>query len=287
MLANRNKPGVGNALREIEGWANRTGVEVVSNPGPESGSETEDPFAGATQQHLRATFAGAELLITLGGDGTLLYGAQVVAPLRIPVLSVNLGSLGFHTQVEPPELALALELFAEGRFSVQPRMLLQAVLGSPAEGPEPALALNDVVISKSAWGHMVHLRLFINGETVTDISADGLVIATPTGSSAYNFAAGGPVLYPTVEAIVLNAICPHRMNFSPLVVAGEVEIEVQFHPRKPLEDAQLLVDGQLWRSVAHEETLKISKAAMYLPLVVVHQNFYGKLREKLRWGGLL
>ncbi len=226
-------------------------------------------------------------MITLGGDGTLLYGAQVVAPLGIPVLAVNLGSLGFHTQVEPADLVIGLEAFSSGAFSIQPRLLLQPSLHHEPEAVNPYFALNDIVISKSAWGHMVHLRLFINGETVSDISADGLVIATPTGSSAYNFAAGGPILLPSVEALVLNAICPHRMNFSPLVVPGGVDIEVQFHPRKPLEEAQVLVDGQPWRSVSHEETLKISRAAMYLPLVVVHQNFYGKLREKLRWGGLL
>jgi len=283
VLANRQKAGVAEAFAALEQWASSHRVQVITNG---RRGDSSDPFGGEKRERLREIFAGADLVVTLGGDGTLLYGAQVVAPLAIPVLSVSLGSLGFHTQVDPAQLTQALDSVLAGEFLVQNRLLLQASIGEQKPGI-PALALNDVVVAKSAWGHMVHLRLHVNAQPVSDISADGLLVASPTGSSAYNYAAGGPVVFPTVEALVLNAICPHRLNFSPVVVPADVELEVLFQEGKNQDEAQVLLDGQQWGTLQREETLKISRAPMYLPLIIMHQNFFSKLRDKLRWGGLL
>ncbi|MGI8908546.1 MAG: NAD(+)/NADH kinase [Candidatus Sumerlaeaceae bacterium] len=288
VLGNREKPGMEAALAQIRAWAKEAGVEVETNPRSEA-SETdrsEGPFGPSTIQQLQGQFSGCDLIITLGGDGTLLFSAQVAAPLGIPVLSVNLGSLGFHTQVAPDDLVNALNMVSECGARVEKRVLLQAVLENESGSVvHRGIALNDVVISKSAWGHMVHLRMNINGLPATDVSADGLLVATATGSSAYNYAAGGPVLAPTVDALVINAICPHRMYFAPLVVPAETEITVEFHPQKSLEGAQFLVDGQPCCTISRDQCLKISKAPVYLPLIVFDDDFYGKLREKLRWGG--
>lgn len=292
VLGNREKPGMQSALHEVEEWARSIGATVETNPArkkpSKSSRSSEGPFGPSSIEQLQQQFAGADLIITLGGDGTLLFSAQVAAPLGIPVLSVNLGSLGFHTQVSPENLRSALQEVAQGSARIENRMLVQAVLQT-TDGTEVrrAIALNDVVVSKNAYGHVVHLRVRINGKPATDVSADGLLVATPTGSSAYNYAAGGPVLGPTLDALVLNAICPHRMYFSPIVIPADAELLVEFHPLKSIEEAQFLVDGQPCSTISRDQQLKISKAPMYLPLIVFDDDFYGKLREKLRWGGLL
>jgi NAD+ kinase len=291
-IANCDKPEVARVLREITEWGKRNGIEVVANAGhaPDEAAAVEVQFDSARMAELRRKFAGCDIAVTLGGDGTLLFGAHVVAPLGIPILSVNLGSLGFHAQVEPDNLFASLATVRAGGHRIERRLLLEARIVGQRKGADcgatSAIALNDIVVSKSAWGRMVHLRLHINGMPASDLYADGLLIATPTGSSAYNYAARGPVLTPSMEAIVINAICPHRMRFSPVVIGADSLIEVEFHPRKPLEEAQLFVDGQAWCAVAHGQTLNISRASVYLPLIVFDQDYFSKLRTKLAWGGL-
>lgn len=292
VIANRHRPQAEETLQRVCEWGQSHGIEVLSSMQEEGAEpirvpELDDPMS----QELRQKFGGCDIALTLGGDGTLIYGAHLVAPLGIPLLPVNLGSLGFHTQTEPGEMIDCLEAIRRGDFRTEPRQLLQAQLERPepegdSERPGKAIALNDIVVSRSAWGRMVHLRLHVNGQPATDLHADGLVVSTPTGSSAYNYAARGPIVEPSVEAFVVNAVCPHRMNFSPLVLSANSVVVVEFHPRKPLEEAQLLVDGHPWFSVTHDERLKISRAPMYLPLVVFESNFYQKLRDKLAWGGL-
>lgn len=293
VVANRDKPRAFIELEKIQQWAQDHGIDVATDLRELPGGDT--PCAGgfilSNIHEIRQRYQGCDLAVTLGGDGTLLYGAHIFAPLGVPVLAANLGNLGFHAQIVPDEILTALDAVLAGDFRTEPRLLLQAQLQSAESEPEQTrdgvtFALNDIVVSRSAWGKMVHLRLFANGQAISDLSADGLVVATPTGSSAYNYAARGPILEPDFEAIVLNAICPHRMNFSPLVVSANTEVVIAFHPRKPLEEAQLLVDGQPWCSVSHDEELKISRAPMYLPLIVFENNFFRKLREKLAWGGL-
>ncbi len=278
------------ALEDIREWASAHGVEVVSNLRDVEGEEGR--IGAEDDAIVRERFAGADVAVTLGGDGTLLYAAHLVAPLGIPVLAVHLGNLGFHTQVECSRLRQSLDEIAQGRYRTEPRMMLEADVailpGAKQEFPEgPRLALNDVVVSKTAWGRMIHVRIHVDGEPASDLYADGLLVSTPTGSSAYNYAAGGPVLEPHLDAIVLNAICPHRMHFGPVVLGPEHKIEVEFHPRKPSEEAQILVDGRLWCSVTHEHSLKISRAPVYLRLIVLENAFFRKLRQKLSWGGLI
>jgi len=190
----------------------------------------------------------------------------------------------------PENLEACLDTIKSGEFRTESRVLLQASVQNPDEEsgkPFRVIALNDIVLTKSAWGHMIHVRLHINGYPVADVSADGLIISTPTGSTAYNLAAGGPVVSPGLEVIVVNAICPHRMRFSPLVLPANAEILLGFHKRKALEEAQVLSDGQTWRMVSDDDTLKISKAPVYLPLIVFKDDFFEKLRTKLHWGGLI
>lgn len=286
VLANLEKTGVNEAFQQISSWAERLDCKIVSNfTAHHNGPNMVNPF-GVDADGLREMFATVDLLISLGGDGTLLFAAQLVASAGIRVLSVNLGSLGFHTQVSPDNLVECLNQLATGDVVVENRMMLQVERMGPEGTIGPVLALNDVVVSKNAWGHMVTLRVSIDGEIVTDVAADALIMSSPTGSSAYNYAAGGPVLYPAMDAIILNALCTHRMQVSPLVLPASVELKIDLRPRRPDESAQVLTDGQPWIAIGEAETLKISRADVYLRLIVFENDFYGKLRDKLRWGGL-
>jgi NAD+ kinase len=291
-IAHRHKPRALALLKELRAWAAQRDFEVLSNLDLPPAVEQPAQCAPAADDMIREMFAGAQWVVTLGGDGTILYAAHIVAGMGIPILSVHLGSLGFHTQVEPSRFPLALDAVERGDFLIENRMLLQVDVepqtpDTPqAVSPQTTVALNDVVVSKSAWGRMVHLRIHVDEKPASDLYADGFLVATPTGSSAYNYAARGPVLEPAMEAIILNAICPHRLNFSPIVLAGYHVVTVEFHPTKPSEEAQLLVDGRPWCSVGHEQRLKIYKAPVYVRLIVFEDRFFEKLREKLAWGGL-
>jgi NAD+ kinase len=289
VLANHEKSGVATLLDSIRNWAAHRELEFVANPGPDTQLAVgAGPFGDASTTDLIKSFTDSDVLVTLGGDGTLLYAAQLAAPLNLPVLSVNLGSLGFHTQVAPENLVQALDLVQNGRFETESRLLLHATVAGKINGDDRnIIALNDIAISKSLWGHMVVARILIDEQLLTDVAADAILVSSATGSSAYNFAANGPVLHPSVEGIILNAICAHRMKLSPLVIPPTATLQIDFRPRREMDQAQILVDGQLWTSLVDHERLKISRASMYLRLIVFEDDFYGKLRKKLHWGGLL
>lgn len=286
ILVNHEKPGARDAIESIKKWVlNFDGIIIINDA--EKNGVGFSPFGSGTKEELINLFKTADILISLGGDGTLLFAAQIAGSLKIPVLSVNLGSLGFHTQVNLSELDSALDRLKIGDFHLENRLMLKAHLDNNGEGQmEEHLALNDIVISKSVWGHMVSLRLFIDEEVVTDVNADALIIASPTGSSAYNYAAGGPVVHPKMHSLVINAICPHRMKLTPLVVPLDSIIDVQFRPKRKVDESQVLVDGQAWLPIMPQSHLKISRADVYLSLIKFENDFYGNLRDKLRWGGL-
>lgn len=290
VLGNLEKTGVEAAFASIQDWCREQGFGLVSNLQSDHSGPTDGSPFGVGDECMASLFSDVDVLISLGGDGTLLYAAQLVAAAGTPVVAVNLGSLGFHTQVNPEDLASSLARLLTGEFTIERRTMVQVEFANGKSSSETGdirnLALNDIVISKSAWGHMVTLRLAINGHVVTDISADALIVSTATGSSGYNYAAGGPVFYPTMDALILNALCAHRMRVSPLVIPPDSTLEVSLRPRRPREAAQVLTDGQAWHSLTDSETLKISRADVYLPLVLFKNDFYGKLRDKLRWGGL-
>jgi len=224
-----------------------------------------------------------DALLTLGGDGTMLRGARLVAGRQIPILGVNLGRLGFLTACAGEELESALERFAQGDYTVQHRMALEART-SRAQS-DRRRALNDVVLHKGGFARVVHLRVSVNGELIGAFVADGLIVSTPTGSTAYSLSAGGPVVVPTVESIVLTPISPHTLAVRPVVLPPSAEVVVQVEDGP--EELLVTIDGQTGTTFGTGDTLTVRRADR--PVLLVNfrgATFFSRMRRKLTWGGL-
>jgi NAD+ kinase len=231
--------------------------------------------------------AKLDALITFGGDGTLLRGARVIANRGTPILGVNLGRVGFLTSATLETLDQALTALVTGDFIVEPRQAITASIIT-AQGRVRATqsALNDVVIHKGGVARVIRVHVHIEGSNVGPYSADGIVVATPTGSTAYNLSAGGPILVPGVEAIVVTPICAHTLATRPLVVPATFSIVIS-----PIEgwDEDLLVsfDGQTGSTIGPGESMRVQRAAEPVCLVRLADDvFFDRMRQKLHWGDL-
>jgi NAD+ kinase len=227
-----------------------------------------------------------DVLLTLGGDGTLLRAARLSEGHEVPILGINLGRLGFLTCCPAEMMEAALRRFAAGDFVVEPRMTLDARVRDVA-GRDRARwrALNDVVLHKGGFARVVTMRVEANGEAVARYSADGIVCATPTGSTAYNLSAGGPVVFPTLETILVTPVSAHTLALRPLVLAPSAEVIVQ--PEDGPEELLVTVDGQVGTTFAIGETLVVRRSDRPVPIVRFGDgSFFATMREKLHWGGL-
>jgi NAD+ kinase len=223
-----------------------------------------------------------DFVIVLGGDGTLLSTSRAVAKAGIPVLGVNLGSLGFLTEVPLPELYEALEEVDQKRASVESRSLVQCQLMREGNCLMSYAALNDVIVNKSAIARLNDYDLFIDKAFVTEYKADGLIVSTPTGSTAYSMAAGGPILTPSVDAFVITPVSPHSLTHRPLVVRDSAEIEIVVKTGE--EQAYLSVDGQVGMPVRDGDRIFCRKADYQVQLLRIRKAFFEVLRTKLKWG---
>ncbi len=230
----------------------------------------------------RAEIAGCapEFVLVLGGDGTLLSAARAIGESQIPVLAVNLGSLGFLTEVRLEELYSTLEAVIAGRCPTETRTLLDCRLLRDGRELARYQALNDAVI-KSTVARLLGFDLCLNGDAVVEYQADGIIISTPTGSTAYSLAAGGPVLMPSVDALVITPICPHSLTHRPLVVGDDIVVSVRL---KSGADGMLSVDGQVGMAVMQGDEIVCRKAAYGLKILRMQRSFFDILRNKLRWG---
>jgi NAD+ kinase len=229
---------------------------------------------------------GLDLLLTLGGDGTLLRGARLVALHSVPVLGINLGHLGFLTAAAPAELEAALERWLEGDFALDERMALAVrAEGQDGDGRGTYVALNDAVLHKGGAARVIRLAVSASGEEVGTYSADGIILSTPTGSTAYSLSAGGPIVSPTVDCIVATPICPHTLGVRPLVLpAGEV---LTLEVLSPSEELILTIDGQEHERLVPGQKVVVQRAERPVCLVrFPGQTFFSTLRRKLRWGDL-
>lgn len=222
--------------------------------------------------------------IVLGGDGTIINAARDFAEYDVPILGVNLGNLGFLAEVEAKDAITTLEKINEGKFFIENRMMLHTKLISPNLTKDVGLALNDIVASRNSISRMVGYSIYVNGDLVNNYFADGIIVSTPTGSTAYNLSAGGPILAPNNEMIVITPICPHTLTARSIVLSGEDEVEITFkHNRKSWNDNLMItIDGQEAIDITNNTTLYISKSAIKTKLVKIEDNdFYYLLRKKL------
>src|SRR5258706_14983286 len=226
--------------------------------------------------------AAADLLITFGGDGTLLSVARH-APEHVPILGVNMGTLGFLTAVRVEEFPEVIERVLAGNYESEERVALDVAVRGPGRDHRVYRVLNDATINKSALARIIEMRVTVGGEFVSSFRADGLIIATPTGSTAYNLSAGGPIIYPTMGAVVLTPICPHMLTNRPIVLPDTLGIEIGIVT--PNQEIFLTLDGQEGLPISQNDTVCINRSPNPVTLIrTPKKSYFDVLRAKLKWG---
>jgi NAD+ kinase len=272
---------LGETLARLQAFARRSGVSLFFEPGL---AEHTDDGQALTPEVCRTL----ELLVTLGGDGTLLRGARMVAADGVPVLGINLGHLGFLTSAPREEIEGALERWRGGEFEIDERMAL-AVHAENGDGSAPGkvhLALNDAVLHKGGAARVIRLSMRAQRDVVGSYSADGIILATPTGSTAYSLSAGGPIVSPTVDCIIATPICPHTLGVRPLILPADETITIEV--LSPTEELILTIDGQEHERLVPGQKVVARRAEQPVRLVrFPGQTFFQTLRRKLKWGDLV
>jgi NAD+ kinase len=259
-------------------WLGARGVAVVL----EKETAGLAPAAAVASARKGDLPAQVDVLVVLGGDGTLLSMARAVGDLGVPILGVNLGGLGFLTATTLDEMLPALEALLAGKMAVEERMMLGARLVRGGQTAGEFIALNDVVITKSAMSRIIDLAVSVDGRHATAYRADGLIISTPTGSTAYNLSAGGPILFPTMDAVVLTPIAPHTLSNRPIVLPGAQRIDVTLRVE---QEVMLTMDGQVGVPLRERDVVEVQKAHARIRLARFEQkDFFSVLRTKLKWG---
>jgi NAD+ kinase len=225
----------------------------------------------------------SEIIIVLGGDGTMLSTCRLVADKGVPVVGINIGGLGFITEVQLDKLYETMEKVLSGECPIEERLMLTAQVRRLGELIAEYIVLNEVVINKAALARIIDLETYVNQNYVTTFKADGLIISTPTGSTAYSLSAGGPILYPTLDNIIITPICPHTLTNRAMVLPGDSIIKVIL--RSPTERVYLTMDGQVGFSVMQNDVIEVSKAPFKTRLLIpCARDYFQILRTKLKWG---
>jgi len=263
-------------LKELLPWLRQRGCEVFVDQDTAAQLNIRGYDRNDIPSHV-------EVVLVLGGDGTMLSVNRLVAHAGIPVLGINLGSLGFLTEVNKEDIYIAVEKMLSGGCAIEERLMLKAVLQRSGKVIDQFLVLNDVVINKGALARIIDLEVSIDQSYVTTYKADGLIISTPTGSTAYSLAAGGPILYPTLENIVLTPICSHTLTNRPIVLSDHVLIAIRLMSTS--EDVFLTLDGQVGCALKPEDVIEVVKADYKARLLVAGgTGYFDVLRKKLKWG---
>ena len=265
-------------VRQVVEWLGARGLTVVI----EKETAALVPSTSVTSATKSELPGQVDALIVLGGDGTLLSMARAVGDLGVPILGVNLGGLGFLTATTLEEMLPALEALLAGGMAVEERMMLAVRVVRGGQPTGDYIALNDVVITKSAMSRIIDLAVSVDGRHATAYRADGLIISTPTGSTAYNLSAGGPILFPTMDAVVLTPIAPHTLSNRPIVLPGAQRIDVTLRVD---QEVMLTMDGQVGVPLRERDVVEVQKARARIRLMRFEQkDFFSVLRTKLKWG---
>lgn len=274
-LLKRGKPEARAIAAELGRVLRQLGSEIVAL------EEDAGAFSEAKVVAPERLGASIDALAVLGGDGTFLYGAGLVADDGVPLLGINLGSLGFMTHYSRSEAVAAIEKACLGQLPVDERMRLRVTIRSGGADVETRSVVNDAVISQRSLARLLDLDARLDGAEIAVYKADGLIVSTPTGSTAYTLAAGGPILTPNLEAIVLTPICPHTLTNRPLVVRADAQLTVGNLAGSPVT---LTVDGQWGRELAPGDSIAVRKADRPLRIFRPPSSFFSILRQKLSWG---
>jgi NAD+ kinase len=280
------KPHQPDALKticDVVQWLAERRIAVVG--GPEIERERIEHKTGCAVEELSQDelAASVDLMLVLGGDGTMIATARMLGDHEVPVLGVNYGGLGYLAEFRIEELYSGLESILNGNYRLDRRVMLAAELLRGAEVVTHMRVLNDVVINKSALARIIEIEVYLNQQFVNSFRADGLIVSTPTGSTAYNLSAGGPVIYPSMNAIVITPICPFTLSNRPLVVPDDSVIELRLKTER--EDVVLTLDGQVGIPLQLDDRVVIRKSHTTFNLVQpMNRNYFDVLRDKLRWG---
>ncbi|HTG59303.1 MAG TPA: NAD(+)/NADH kinase [Terriglobia bacterium] len=272
------KPEVRDIVTPLVHWLHDRSIEVLVDK--ETGSTLDGSEKCVTRNEMPSL---VDLIIVLGGDGTLLATARVLNRKPVPLLAVNLGGLGFLTVITRDELYSTLERVLAGDFRTERRVQIEAEVMRAGEVISSFLALNDVVLNKGAIARVLDFDVRVDGQFISSYKADGLIVSTPTGSTAYSLAAGGPVIAPSVEAFIVTPICAHTLSNRPIVLPDSAQIEVKV--KSYGESVYLTVDGQVGVALRSEDAVHMRRASSVVELIQSPQkNYFEILRQKLKWG---
>ncbi|HET9527743.1 MAG TPA: NAD(+)/NADH kinase [Pyrinomonadaceae bacterium] len=278
-----NQPDALRTLCELVTWLVERGIMLVGTPELERDRIQTETGCAVDQVPREELAASVDLILVLGGDGTMISIARVVGDREVPVLGVNYGGLGYLAEFRIEELYQALESILSGNFRLDRRVMLNVELLRGGELITRNRVLNDVVINKSALARIIEIEAYLNQHFINSFRADGLIISTPTGSTAYNLSAGGPVIFPSMNAVVITPICPFTLSNRPIVVPDDARIELLL--KTDQEEVTLTLDGQVGFSLKVEDRVVIRKSNVTFNLVQPsNRNYFDVLRDKLRWG---
>jgi len=280
------KPHQPDALKticELIQWLSQRGIELVGGPEIEREQVEHETGCSVTEVEPASLAASVDLILVLGGDGTMISTARMIGDYEVPVLGVNYGGLGYLAEFRIEELYLGLESILSGNYRLDRRVMLHVDLERDESPIAVNRVLNDVVINKSALARIVEIDVFLNQLFVNSFRADGLIISTPTGSTAYNLSAGGPVIFPSMNAIVITPICPFTLSNRPIVVPDDAIIELRL--KTDQEEVALTLDGQVGFPLKVDDRVVIRKSNTTFNLIQPsNRNYFDVLRDKLRWG---
>jgi NAD+ kinase len=283
IVAKRNKPEAVAVVRNLVEWLRPKKIQVYIEKEIEellSPTLSEGNWKSVEREEMPPD---VEMIIVLGGDGTLLSVGRQVWNRNIPILGVNLGGLGFLTEITLDELYSVLEKVLQDDFEINERETLKAGVIRRGKRIAEFIVLNDAVINKGALARIIDLETTINGEYLSTFRSDGLIISTPTGSTAYNLSAGGPIVYPSLHTIIITPICPHTLTIRPIIIPDDVKIRALLKSRD--EEVTLTLDGQQGFTLKFEDVVEVGKAEGRILLIKSpYRHYFELLREKLKWG---
>jgi NAD+ kinase len=271
-------PNMKATLTQLVAWLREHGKDAVLD------AKAAALMGKAAPRHKGGIADRADMVIVLGGDGTMLSAARLVEERSVPILGINMGGLGFLTAVGGEHLYKTLERVFAGDYAIEERLMLRARLARRGKPVAEATVLNDVVVTKGELSRMIAMTIAIDGQFVTSLRGDGLIVSTPTGSTAYSMSAGGPIVSPSVNALVLTPICPHTLTHRPLLVPGAAKLAVTLTSHD--KGAMVTFDGQVGMAIREDDTVTITPSRHRTRLIrFPERTYYDVLRRKLKWGG--